>query len=178
MARTQMSKPEVRLRPQFRSSSIEIVTGGLLGLGRNEDGGRSSSTPLRIRLRRAPPAHGMPRRSCSFLTARSFALTVFPARRPANDEAHAKRMSSPAGSAWEGLIPRPWQNERNSCRRLASFFWVLTFTAASCVALILSKRAVGILDDLNPVSQLGGDQRVLLLYPELLEIRADASGGL
>ena len=84
---------------------MEMVTGALLL--RNDDVGRSSSTPFRILRRSIPPYQAKPQRSCSFLMASNFALTVFPAKHPVYEAAHAMSKSSLAGRASSCLIPSP-----------------------------------------------------------------------
>ena len=130
------SKPQDRLRPLFKSSSIEIVMGARLE--RKEEGGRSSSTPLMILLKWALPDQRIPHLSCSFLIANSFAPTVFPARRPAKDKAQARSTSSLAGSVSAALIPSLSQKDRYSRRWLASFLCVVLFRMVSWVFLIFS----------------------------------------
>ena len=129
------------LNPLFKSSSIEIVTRALLL--RNDEGGLSSSMPFRILHRCSPPSQGRPRFSCSFFTADSLVLTVLPAIRPAYDNAHARRMSSPSGRELCAEIPRPSLKERNSRNWLASFFCEAIIIAAYCMLLILSNSVRG-----------------------------------
>ena len=138
-ARIHTSSPDVLLSPLFKSSSMEMVTGALLL--RNDDAGRSSSTPFKVLRKSVPPCQTKPWRSCSFLMASSFAPTVFPAKRPTYDAAHAVSKSSLAGRASSCLILSPSQNFRNSRRRLASLACVVLFTAASCVFAILTARS-------------------------------------
>ena len=114
MACMHISRPDDLLSPLLRTSSIEIVTGA--HLLQKDDWGWSSSSLSRILHRQGPASHLKPHQLCSFLIARSFALTVFPTRCPAYKDTHVKRMSSLAGSASLDLIPMPSQHNRKNSR--------------------------------------------------------------